>query len=664
MAENDVTIQVHVNDQTGPGLHSAQQNATQAAGGIRDSLGKLGGVAAAAGGAIAAGLAVATTAAAVLKKALDASIERASVGALIGAQTGDTAHAAELGKLAGKVYADNFGESIQEAGTAVRDVIRNRLIPEDAADDAIKSITEKVLTVAQVAESTSTEVSRSVHKLLVTGMAGSAEEALDLITRGIQQGADEAGDLLHTFDEYSIQFKELGLNGKEALGLISQGLKGGARDADTVADALKEIAIRAQDGSTASAEAFKGLGLDAKQLSQLFAQGGDSARKALDMVIDKTKGVTDPVMKNAIAVGLFGTKAEDLQDALFGLDLDTAAAGLGDIAGAADKASAALGQGLGPMIETFKRKAQQAFADVGDKIAPMILNAIELYQGFADDLGNVFDGSEVPGEVVESIRKVAHDYLPALKGALESIVGKVRENRETFEKLGQILADYVIPAVGFLLVNGVKAAAVAFGGLVEGMTLVVNVGTLVRDAVINLTLSFLNNFDKIVTGAQKAFGWLGGPLADKLNAAAEEVHEFVQRVNNELKNIRDEDVYVRTHFVGGQGQSRGGDYRTGGITGAMSYAATGGVRGGLVKVGEDGAEFIRTPTGSMVYPKANTRQLEAMGAQMGGPQVIQIQISSDGTAAANYALDVLANATRIRGNGSVQLAVMGRKAPV
>ena len=663
MAENDVTIHVHVNDQTGPGLHSAQQNATQAAGGIRDSLGKLGGVAATAGGAIAAGLAVATTAAAVLKKALDASIERASVGALIGAQTGDTAHAAELGKLAGKVYADNFGESIQEAGTAVRDVIRNRLIPEDAADDAIKSITEKVLTVAQVAESTSTEVSRSVHKLLVTGMAGSAEEALDLITRGIQQGADEAGDLLDTFDEYSIQFKELGLNGKEALGLISQGLKGGARDADTVADALKEIAIRAQDGSTASAEAFKGLGLDAKQLSQLFAQGGDSARKALDMVIDKTKGITDPMVKNAVAVGLFGTKAEDLQDALFGLDLDTAAAGLGDIAGAADKASAALGQGLGPMIETFKRKAQQAFADVGDTIAPMILNAIELYQGFADDLGDVFEGSEVPGEVVESIRKVAHDYLPALKGALESIVGKVKENRETFEKLGQILADYVIPAVGFLLVNGVKAAAVAFGGLVEGMTLLVNGGTAVRDFAINLALTFVNTFDKIITGAAKAFGWIPG-LGPKLDAAAQEVHEFVQQVNNELKNIRDEDVYVRTHFVGGQGQSRGGDYRTGGITGAMSYAATGGVRGGLVKVGEDGAEFIRTPTGSMVYPKANTRQLEAMGAQMGGPQVIQIQISSDGTAAANYALDVLANATRIRGNGSVQLAVMGKKAPV
>ena len=663
MAENDVRIRVRVDDDTRQGLNSAEQNAQRATGGIGDSLGKLGGVAAGAGAAIAAGFAVATAAAAVLKKALDASIERASVGALIGAQTGDTAHAAELGKLAGAVYADNFGESIQEAGTAVRDVIRNRLIPEDAADDAIKSITEKVLTVAQVAESTSTEVSRSVHKLLVTGMAASAEEALDLITRGIQQGADEAGDLLDTFDEYSIQFKELGLNGKEALGLISQGLKGGARDADTVADTLKEIAILAQDGGKKSSDAFKMLGLDAKQLGTMFASGGTEARKAFDLVLDKTKAITDPVQKNAIAIALFGTKAEDLQDALFGLDLDTAAAGLGDIAGAADKAGAALGQGLGPMIETFKRKAQQAFADVGDKIAPMIMNAVEMYRKFADDLGSVFEGSEVPGEVVESIRKVAQDYLPALKGALESIVGKVRDNRETFEKLGQILADHVIPAIGFLLVNGVKAASVAIGGFIEGLTLVVNAGTAVRDFAINMALVFVNAFDTVVTGAAKAFGWIPG-IGPKLEQAAKEVHEFVQKVNSELKNIRDEDVYVRTHFVGGQGQSRGGDYATGGITGALSYAATGGARGGLVKVGEDGAEFVRLPQGSMVYPKANTRQLETMGAQMGGAQVIQIQITGDGTAAANYALDVLAHATRIRGNGSVQLAVMGRPAPV
>jgi hypothetical protein len=653
-ADNDVRIRVRVDNDTRQGLNDAERDTDRATGGIKGALEKLGPVAAGAGAAMAAGLAVAAAAAAVLKKALDASIERAAVGANIAAQLGDTEHAAELGKLAGKVYADNFGASLEEAGTAVRDVMRNRLIPEDAGDAEIKAITEKVLTVAQVAEVTSTEVSRSVHKMLVTGLAGSAEEALDIITRGVQQGADEAGDLLDTFDEYSIQFKELGLNGKEALGLVSQGLRGGARDADTVADALKELAIRAQDGSKASAEAFKGLGLDAKQLSAMFASGGATARSALDMIIDKTKGVKDPMERNAIAVGLFGTKAEDLQDALFSLDLDSAAAGLGDVEGAADKASAALGQGLGPAIETLKRKAQQAFADLGDKITPFVMGAVELYQQFAEDLGGTFEGSEVPGEILDSLRKLGEDYIPKLREGLGTIVDKVRENRETFEKLGHILAEYIIPAIGFLLVEGVGFASAAIGELIDDLTLLVEGGTAVRDWAINLALTFLNTFDKIVTGAAKAFSWVPD-IGPKLERAAAAVHEFVQQVNNELKNIRDEDVYVRTHFVGGLGQSRGGEFRTGGIKGA----ATGGPQRGLTLVGEEGPELVRLPQGASVYPRANAGQMAAQGG--GGAQRIVLEIVSDGTDHGDYLADQLAKTVRLRG-GNVQLAITGKAA--
>lgn len=84
--------------------------------------------------------------------------------------------------------------------------------------------------------------------------------------------------------------------------------------------------------------------------------------------------------------------------------------------------------------------------------------------------------------------------------------------------------------------------------------------------------------------------------------------------------------------------------------------------------GMGGGEVMALPTGTMVYGGAKARGGDGAAAgggsaAGGGRQVIELQISSDGTAAANYALDVLANATRIRGNGSVQLAVMGKPAP-
>lgn len=642
--DNDVRIRIRVDDDTRQGMG-------QASGGIKGALEKLGPIAAGAGAVIAGGLAVATAAAVVLKKALDASIERSNVGNLIAAQIGDTDRAGELGKLAGQVYADNFGDSIQQAGQAVRDTLRNHLIPEDAGDDAVKAISEKLLTLGQIAEAETSEISRAVHKMLVTGMAKDATEALDILTVGFQNGANEADDLLDTFDEYSIQFKELGLNGKEALGLISQGLRAGARDGDTVADTLKEIAIRAKDGTKASAEGFKMLGLNAKELGPMFAAGGEQARKAFDLVLDKTKAIKDPMMQNAIATALFGTKSEDLQDALFGLDLDSAVKGLGDIAGAADKASDALGQGIGPAIETIKRKLQQAFADVGDLLAPVVMEVVGIWQEAGGKLREAFGGSPVPGEVLDALRNLAHDYLPALREGLGKIVDKVAENRETFEKLGQVLADYIIPAIGWILVNGVMGAVGAITMLIDGLAILVSAGENVRNFAIDLALSFINTFDTIVQGASKAFGWIPG-IGPKLELAAQAVHAFVQKVNNELKNIRDEDVYVRTHFVGGPGQSRGGEFRTGGIKGA----ATGGVREGLTMVGEEGRELVRLPQGAMVYPNANTSQLMAQG---GGGGAVQIMFTSDGSPDGDYVLGLVRRSVAAQGG---RMELLGLKA--
>lgn len=45
----------------------------------------------------------------------------------------------------------------------------------------------------------------------------------------------------------------------------------------------------------------------------------------------------DPVARNAAAVGLFGTQAEDLGSALFALDLSTAAGQLNGVTGSSQK---------------------------------------------------------------------------------------------------------------------------------------------------------------------------------------------------------------------------------------------------------------------------------------------------------------------------------------
>lgn len=313
-------------------------------------------------------------AAAAFGAAILANMSQDNVGAKIKAQLGDTAQSAgDYGALAGKIYAENWGESVEAIGDTIKEVAQARISDGTAA--GLEDITRRAQIFGDVFGQDIKGSIEAVQQMINTGLVPDAKTGFDLLASGIQGGVDKAEDLNDTFVEYGTQFRALGITGAEAMGLMSQGLKGGARDADTVADALKEIAIRAKDGSTASLEGFKALGLNGKQLSQMFAQGGSQARKALDMVIDKTKAIKDPMEQNAIAVALFGTKSEDLQKALFGLDLDTAGAQFENVAGTIDKAGEALGATDSAKIESFKRSAMAAAQALAADLVPSLSEA-------------------------------------------------------------------------------------------------------------------------------------------------------------------------------------------------------------------------------------------------------------------------------------------------
>lgn len=310
---------------------------------------------------------------AALLAGIDSIIETSKPMALLQAQLGGSAEfAAEMGKNAGAVYAKGVVTSMEEAAGAVRDVWQNKLVPEDASDAAIQAVSNKLVALAQTTESSTKDVSVAVSQMLRNGLVKSADEAFDVIQRGVTAGVNKSDDLLDTFNEYGTQFRKLGLSGPKALGLLSQAIKAGARDSDTAADALKEFAIRAIDGSKTTADGFKALGLDGKEMGAQIAAGGADAEAGLYATLDALREIKDPVKRQAAAVALFGTKAEDLGDALFAMNPETAVKGLGKFAGAADNAGKALEESAGAKLESFKRKLQSGLTDQLAKAIPYI----------------------------------------------------------------------------------------------------------------------------------------------------------------------------------------------------------------------------------------------------------------------------------------------------
>lgn len=376
----------------------------------------------------AAGVAAGTAIAGFIWKGLQSEWQEDAVGGLITAQTGAAYSAAEgLGDIAGDVFADNFGTSIEQVGEAMSAVFENKLIKTDAPAAAIQDITERVMTLSQVTGESFDAIAYSAHQMVNTGIAGSVTEAMDLIGSAAEHGLNASNDLLDGIDEYSTKFRDLGLNGQEALGLVSQAMAGGARDTDSAMDALKEFAIRAQDMSVTTRRGFQTIGLDADQMGKDIAAGGASANAALGKTLDALHQMPPGVERSTAAVDLFGTKAEDLGNALYDMDLGSAASEFEDFGGTVDEMAKKLGDST----------------SFWDKVGRGIAEATNNLGEFLDmDTAEALEGMPEVKEALEDINKAASEFdatgnteaLDALKQkypeAAEQIDAYIEKKRE------------------------------------------------------------------------------------------------------------------------------------------------------------------------------------------------------------------------------------------
>ena len=450
----------------------------QLGGGLRNGIK---GAAGAIGGALLGALAL-DKIVDVFGQALEQGAQTAKLGAQLGLSASQTAKA---GKITGEIYANNFGDSLEQVNEAAALVSRNIGLSFNSTD--FQPVTEKVLNLATTFDQDLGGTTAAVGQLMKTGLAKNATEALDLLTRGFQSGVNKADDLLDTVTEYSTQFRKLGVSGPQALSLMNQGLQAGARDADVVADAIKEFSIRAVDGSDTTALGFKQIGLNAKTMAKAIGQGGKSANDALDLTLDRLRAIPDPVKRAQAAYNLFGTQSEDLGAALFALDPSKATTAMKDTAGAADRMGKVLGGTPQAALDTFKRQLSQGlvnaagtaigyFLRLGDTLGPKLTPIL-------NSVGALF------GQLGPPLKAFGATILPVLQSLGDKLLGVLGPG---LKAIGDIFANDVIPAIkGFLPVIAPVAAFLinVLGGAVIGAL----------KGVINIIKGVLQVFSGVLT---------------------------------------------------------------------------------------------------------------------------------------------------------------------
>jgi phage-related minor tail protein len=502
------------------------------------SFGKLSGIAATAGVAVAAvGAAALAAAAAIGVKAVFAADDLQKSLNTLQTQTGSTDK--EMLKLKDgmkEIYSQNFGESFDDIAKSMS------LVKQQSAAMGLqteKDITNATKNALILRDTFDMDVSESVKAVssVVENFGITSDEAYNLIAQGAQNGANKNDDLLDILNEYSPQFVALGMDANDFMNTLISGAESGAFSIDKVGDAVKEFNIRAKDGSEASMTAFKELGFNAEKMTSTFAKGGEGAKKAFYEVNQALLKIEDPVKRNQIGVALWGTMYEDLETK-----------GISAIVNVTDKANIAKNtmeeinkikyNSFGEAIQGIGRQLEVAFLiPLGEKILPILNDFANWFSEkipiLIDKIKNIANEYKIfidlfsKGDFDTIKEKLLNIFPPEFKSAIEKIVEYWKMLKNAIDETVRIIQE-----VGKPVIDTLKESlnSLELQPIIEAFTQLYN--TLLNNVLPALKPlgEFLGGVLAVVVGV--AIGLLNGIIMalDDLGAAFLNIYQIVYDV--------------------------------------------------------------------------------------------------------------------------------------
>ena len=301
-------------------------------------------------------------------RAVSAYAETENAVTKVNAYFGETGAAAEASAAVVKeVYGSGVGQSMDSVAEAVIMVKKNL---GELSDTDLTHLTQQALTLDELYGIDMNETLRGVNALMKQyGMT--AQEAMDYIVTGTQNGLDKTNELGDNLSEYSGKFAQAGYSASEYFQLLQNGLQGGAYNLDKVNDAINEVTTRLADGTIGES-----IGMFSTKTQELFASwqnGGATQKQVIDSIVADIGNCTNQQEALNLAALAFGTMAED-GNLKFITSLTSVGSTYDSVKGSAQGMFDATTTPMQEM-EANTRKLQQALVPLGEKLAELA-NAI------------------------------------------------------------------------------------------------------------------------------------------------------------------------------------------------------------------------------------------------------------------------------------------------
>lgn len=256
------------------------------------------------------------------------------------------------------VYEAGLGESMDRVAEAVVRIKRNL---GEMDDGTLNAITQQAIILEDTFDVDMNETLRGV-KGLMKNFGLTAQEAMDYIVAGTQEGLDWTDELGDNISEYSGKFSQAGYSASEYFQLLKNGSESGAYNLDKVNDAINEVTTRLADGTIEGA-----LGSFSSETQKTFKawQDGKATQKdVIDSIVSDITKCDDQQKALTMSATAFGTMGEDA-NLTFAKALNSVGTTFDDVSG---KGQQFADETTTPMqeLESKVRKVKDQLQPLGD----------------------------------------------------------------------------------------------------------------------------------------------------------------------------------------------------------------------------------------------------------------------------------------------------------
>ena len=443
--------------------------------------------------------------------------------------------AKKAGVVAGNLYNDGWGESLEDIGNTVATV-----------SQAIRGIGQDDLQVVSRAtelwsQTFDTDVSEGVRgvKVLMDQFGLSSRDATDLMTVGMQNGLNYTGELADNLSEYSGRWAEAGVSAQDYFSLLQAGVDNGAYSLDKVGDFLNEFLTSLSDGRME--EALASFSQGTQDVFNAYKDGGATAQDVLDAVIGEMNGMTNETERASIASTLWSSLGEDNAWSMIGA-LAGVSDSYGDVSGATQQAmedSKSLGQQFDSVTRTMSSALGSVFMPVMEQVVDGLSDFANDFQQtmmsvdltpFTNMVSGVFTG------LVQTIGTILSDIGTTFQTAFapigEMITTQLMPAFQPFMDALQNLANEVMPVIMTAIETIAPILATLVGNIIDTMTVIFDTVTPVIDSI----SQFIQAALPII---QTAFSIFSQYIMDSIKTAFTYIQDVVSAVMPVIQAIID-----------------------------------------------------------------------------------------------------------------------------